>query len=200
MCLGTLPGVQNHGKAPGGAPVWHCRRCWLSRRGSCLLCVRGWLAKAAIWTINNAGNFATKDFWNITDGEWQHTFDVNVMSNVWLCRQFLKPMLERNQGRVILIASEAGVRIIPAMLHYSVSKTAQIGLVQGLAQLAKGSAVTVNSMVVGPSWTEGVERYVAGIAEQSGRSEDTEATAYFTENERTSLLQRFLQPDEASPA
>ena len=72
------------------------------------------------------------------------------------------------QGRVILIASEAGVRVIPAMLDYSVSKTAQIGLAQGLAQLAKGTCVTVNSVVVGPTWTEGVEKYIAGIAKQSG--------------------------------
>ena len=69
---------------------------------------------------------------------------------------------------MILIASEAGVRIIPAMLHYSVSKTAQIGLAQGLAQLAKGTRVTVNSVIVGPTWTEGVEKYIAGIAEKSG--------------------------------
>ncbi|BDA51171.1 Uncharacterized oxidoreductase YvrD [Coccomyxa sp. Obi] len=150
--------------------------------------------------VNNVGIFAVKDFWDITDDDWQHTFDVNFFSNVRLCRHFLQPMLKRNQGRILLIASEAGVRVLPSMLHYSVSKSAQISLARGLAQLTAGTGVTVNSVLAGPTWTEGVEKYIAGMAAKSGRSNEEEAKAYFTQTEPNSLLQRFLRPDEVASA
>ncbi|KAK9815711.1 hypothetical protein WJX72_008430 [[Myrmecia] bisecta] len=148
--------------------------------------------------INNVGIFGVKDFWDITNDDWQHTFDVNLFSNVRLCRHFLKQMLERNQGRIIMVASEAGVRIVSSMIHYSVSKTAQIGLAQGLAQLTKGTKVTVNSVLVGPTWTEGVDKYIGGIAAQTGRTHEEEMKAYFAEREPSSLLQRFLTVEEVA--
>jgi NAD(P)-dependent dehydrogenase (short-subunit alcohol dehydrogenase family) len=128
--------------------------------------------------------------------EWQRMWDINVMSAVRLCRAVLRKMLDANCGRIIIVASEAGMRPLPHMLHYSVSKTATIGLARGLAELTKGTAVTVNSVAAGPTWTEGVEKYMQEFAAEKGLSLDDAVKTYFSENETTSLLQRFIAADE----
>lgn len=146
--------------------------------------------------INNVGFFEYKPFFQITDDEWSNLFDLNVMSGVWLTRALMPGMLDRNWGRIVFIASEAGVKPNPDMLHYSVTKTTQIALARGLAEMTKGTGVTVNSALVAPTWTEGVEVFLDKIARSSGTTLDAMKTDYFKADGVTSLLQRFASVDE----
>lgn len=148
--------------------------------------------------VNNVGIFAARDFFECTDDEWAHYFNVNVMSAVRLSRAFMQGMLERGSGRILFLASEAGVKPLPHMIHYSVTKTAVIGLARGLAELTKGTGVTVNSVLAGPTWTEGVQQYMIGMAEKAGKPIEDVIRDYFAEVEPTSLLQRFIQPEEVA--
>eukprot|EP01098_Paradermamoeba_levis_P005194 TRINITY_DN2208_c0_g1_i1.p1 TRINITY_DN2208_c0_g1~~TRINITY_DN2208_c0_g1_i1.p1 ORF type:complete len:295 (-),score=93.29 TRINITY_DN2208_c0_g1_i1:111-938(-) len=150
--------------------------------------------------VCNVGFYHVQDFFEVDDEKWDEYFQLNVMSNVRLARKYLKPMLQKNDnGRVIIIASEAGIRGLPHMLPYSVSKTAQIGLARGLAELTKGTTVTVNSVLVGPTWTEGVEKYIASFAEANKiETAEKAAKAYFSEHEQTSLIQRFIKTKEVA--
>ncbi len=148
--------------------------------------------------VNNVGIFAAKQFEDISDGEWMRYFDINVMSAVRMSRVFLPAMLKRGTGSIINLASEAGVKPLPQMVHYSVTKTAMLGLTRGMAELTKGTGVRVNSILPGPTWTEGVEAYFGGLAAQKDESIDTVVEGYFTEDEPTSLIQRFVQPDEVA--
>ena len=116
--------------------------------------------------VCNVGIFYAEDFFAHDDEQWETYFQVNVMSCVRMARHYLKPMLERNRGRVILVSSEAGVRPIPDMIPYCVTKASQICLARGLAELTKGSKVTVNSLLPGPTATEGVATYVDGLRER----------------------------------
>jgi len=146
--------------------------------------------------VNNVGIFATKPFETIPDEEWMHYFNVNVMSAVRLSRHFLPQMKMRNQGRIIIMASESGVKPNIEMIHYSVTKTALIGLARCLAELTKGTQVTVNSVLAGPTMTEGVEKYLEGLSKQKGQSLEVTTNDYFKWMEPTSLIQRFLEPKE----
>lgn len=148
--------------------------------------------------VNNVGTFSAKPFADLTDEDWQKAFDVNVMSAVRLGRAILPKMLARNAGAVVNIASEAGVKPLPLMVHYSTSKTAMIGLTRGMAEMTKATNVRVNSVLPGPTWTEGVERYFEGLAAQDGRPLSEIIAAYFSREEPTSLIQRFIQPDEVA--
>jgi NAD(P)-dependent dehydrogenase (short-subunit alcohol dehydrogenase family) len=146
--------------------------------------------------INNVGFFEFKPFFQVSDAEWSKLFDLNVMSGVWLTRALMPRMLERNWGRIVFIASEAGVKPNPEMLHYSVTKTTQIALARGLAEMTKGTGVTVNSALVAPTWTEGVEVFLDKIAQGSGTTIEAMKTDYFKADGVTSLLQRFATVDE----
>ena len=148
--------------------------------------------------VNNMGIFGTMNFFDITDADWMNYFNVNVLSTVRLCRNYLKRMLERNSGRIIIISSECGLRPIPDMIHYSMTKAAQINIARGLAELTKGTKVTVNSLLPGPTATEGLEEYIDGIAAKTGKTREAATTSYFQEREPTSLIQRFLTVDEVS--
>jgi NAD(P)-dependent dehydrogenase (short-subunit alcohol dehydrogenase family) len=146
--------------------------------------------------VNNVGFFEFKPFFQVTDSEWSKLFDLNVMSGVWLTRALMPRMLEQNWGRIVFIASEAGVKPNPEMLHYSVTKTTQIALARGLAEMTKGTRVTVNSALVAPTWTEGVEVFLDKIAQSSGTTLEAMKTDYFKADGVTSLLQRFATVDE----
>jgi NAD(P)-dependent dehydrogenase (short-subunit alcohol dehydrogenase family) len=146
--------------------------------------------------INNVGFFEFKPFFQVTDAEWTKLFDLNVMSGVWLSRMIMPKMLEQNWGRIVFIASEAGVKPNPEMIHYSVTKTTQIALARGLAEMTKGTGVTVNSALVAPTWTEGVEVFLDKIAIVSGTTIEAMKTDYFKTDGVTSLLQRFATVDE----
>lgn len=148
--------------------------------------------------VNNVGIFSVKPFAEITDADWMHHFNINLMSAVRMTRGILPAMLARGTGAIVNLASEAGVKPLPQMIHYSVTKTAMIGLTRGLAELTKGTAVRVNAVLPGPTWTEGVEAYFDGLARETGRPVDTIIESYFREGEPTSLIQRFVKPEEVA--
>ena len=148
--------------------------------------------------VNNVGIFSVKPFEDLTDDDWMHYFNINVMSAVRMSRIFLPAMLKRGGGSIINMASEAAVKPLPQMVHYSVTKTAILALTRGMAELTKGTKVRVNSILPGPTWTEGVEAYFDGLAEQKGEPLDTIVNNYFRSDEPTSLIQRFVQPDEVA--
>ncbi|WP_299792973.1 SDR family oxidoreductase [uncultured Marivita sp.] len=148
--------------------------------------------------VNNVGIFSVKPFEDLTDDDWIHYFNINVLSAVRMSRIFLPAMLKRGEGSIINMASEAGVKPLPQMVHYSVTKTAMLGLTRGMAELTKGTKVRVNSILPGPTWTEGVEAYFDGLANQKGAPLDTIIDNYFKSDEPTSLIQRFVQPDEVA--
>lgn len=150
--------------------------------------------------INNVGIFETQSFFAVTDEKWETYFQTNLMSGVRLSRHFLQRMLDADKGRIIFISSECGLRPIPLMIPYSVSKTMQIALARGLAELTKGSRVTVNSVLPGPTMTEGVAEYLKGFAAEKGLAPDVAEANYLKDFEPTSLLQRFLKPAEIANA
>jgi len=150
--------------------------------------------------INNAGIFGVEDFFDIDDEEWLRYFQTNVLSAVRLCRALMSPMLKKGKGCVINLASEAGVKPLPQMIHYSVTKTSLIGLSRGLAELTKGTAVTVNSLLPGPTWTSGVESYFDGLSKEENKPVEEVLKNYFSEHEPNSLIQRFITVQEIADA
>ena len=146
--------------------------------------------------INNAGIFEPKDFFEIPDEDWARFFDVNVMSGVRLSRAYLQGMIKRNWGRVVFISSESALNIPTEMIHYGMTKTAQLAIARGLAQLTRGTGVTVNSVLPGPTMSEGVETVVKDLAKQNGQSVDEAAANFVKQHRPTSLLQRFASVEE----
>ncbi|KIF65836.1 oxidoreductase [Streptomyces sp. AcH 505] len=146
--------------------------------------------------INNAGIFEPKDFFDIPDADWSRFFEVNVMSGVRLSRAYMQGMLKRNWGRIVFISSESGLNIPTEMIHYGMSKTAQLAISRGLAELTAGTAVTVNSVLPGPTMSEGVETFVADLARQNGQSVEQAAAQFVKQHRPSSLLQRFASVDE----
>jgi len=118
--------------------------------------------------VNTLGIFEPKPFVEITDADWHRFFDINVMSGVRLSRAYMKGMLARNWGRIIFISSESALNIPTEMIHYGTTKTAQLAISRGLAKLTRGTGVTVNSVLPGPTMSEGVETFVKDLARQGG--------------------------------
>jgi NAD(P)-dependent dehydrogenase (short-subunit alcohol dehydrogenase family) len=146
--------------------------------------------------INNAGIFEPKGFFDIPDEDWFRFFEVNVMSGVRLSRAYMPGMLKRNWGRIVFISSESALNIPKEMIHYGMTKTAQLAISRGLAEMTRGTAVTVNSVLPGPTMSEGVETFVKDIAKQNGQSVEEAASLFFKQVRPTSLLQRFASVDE----
>ncbi|MEA2940526.1 MAG: hypothetical protein QOD09_1055 [Bradyrhizobium sp.] len=146
--------------------------------------------------INNAGIFEPKGFFDIPDEDWTRFLEVNVMSGVRLSRAYLKAMLQRNWGRIVFISSESALNIPKEMIHYGVTKTAQLALSRGLAEMTRGTAVTVNSVLPGPTMSEGVEAFVKDLAKQNGQSVEEAASQFVKQFRPTSLLQRFASVEE----
>lgn len=145
--------------------------------------------------VNNAGLFGLADFASISDAEWARYFEVNVMSGVRLSRKVLPGMLERGWGRVVFISSESGVNVPADMVHYGVTKAAMIALGNGMAKLTRGTAVTVNTVLGGPTYSDGVAATVESIAESQSAPVDAVKAAIIGQN-TTTLLERFLDPTE----
>jgi NAD(P)-dependent dehydrogenase (short-subunit alcohol dehydrogenase family) len=146
--------------------------------------------------INNAGIFEPKGFFDIPDEDWSRFFDVNVMSGIRLSRAYMQGMLKRNWGRIVFISSESALMIPKEMIHYGMTKTAQLSVSRGLAELTKGTAVTVNSVMPGPTMSEGVETFVADLARQNGQSEKEAAASFIKQHRPGSLIQRFATVEE----
>jgi NAD(P)-dependent dehydrogenase (short-subunit alcohol dehydrogenase family) len=146
--------------------------------------------------VNNLGIFDPKPFAEIPDEDWQRFFDINVMSGVRLSRAYLPKMKERNWGRVVFISSESGIQIPVEMIHYGLTKTAQLALSRGLAEDCAGTGVTVNAVLPGPTSSEGVNEFVGKL---SGGKSFAEFEKEFFESARpSSLLKRFTTPQEVA--
>lgn len=148
--------------------------------------------------INNVGAYQPKAFAEISDEEWESTFQVNVMSGIRLSRFYLPKMLKQNWGRIIFISSESGVQIPAEMIHYGFSKTAQLAISRGMAETTKGTRVTVNSVLPGPTLSEGVSDFVAQMGEQKQMTNEQIEKEFFQTIRPTSLIQRFATSDEVA--
>jgi NAD(P)-dependent dehydrogenase (short-subunit alcohol dehydrogenase family) len=146
--------------------------------------------------INNAGIFQPSDFFDTTDEVWDRHWQVNVMSAVRLSRAYLPAMEKANWGRVIFIASESGFNIPVEMIHYGVSKTADIAVARGLAKRMAGTGVTVNSVLPGPTLSEGVEAMLADERERTGKSIEEVAADFVKQHRSSSLIQRAASVEE----
>ncbi len=148
--------------------------------------------------VNNLGIFDPKPFESIPDADWLRFFETNVMSGVRLSRAVLPGMKQRNQGRIVFISSESGICPPAEMVHYGMTKSAQLSIARGLAETCVGTAVTVNSVLPGPTLTEGAKDFFDKLAKEQGLSFDAAAKAFFEQARPTSLLRRFIQPDEVA--
>ncbi|MBS2032481.1 MAG: SDR family oxidoreductase [Deltaproteobacteria bacterium] len=146
--------------------------------------------------VNNVGIFEPKPFAEIPDADWMRFFEVNVLSGVRLARAYLPGMLERNWGRIQFISSESALQIPAEMIHYGTTKTAQLAVARGLAETTRGTNVTVNAILPGPTKSEGVGDFVAAMASQQKKSAHDVEREFFQHARPTSLLQRFETPEE----
>jgi NAD(P)-dependent dehydrogenase (short-subunit alcohol dehydrogenase family) len=146
--------------------------------------------------VNNVGIFAPQPFGEITDQDWEKFFAVNVMSGVRLSRAYLPGMKERNWGRIVFISSESGLQIPAEMIHYGMTKTAQLAVARGLAETCQGTNVTVNSVLPGPTASEGVTEFVANLATKENMSTEQFEKEFFKTARPTSILKRFEEPSE----
>jgi NAD(P)-dependent dehydrogenase (short-subunit alcohol dehydrogenase family) len=148
--------------------------------------------------VNNLGIFEPKDFADITDEEWVRFFEVNVLSGIRLARLYLASMRKKNWGRIIFISSESGVQIPPEMIHYGVTKTAQLAVSRGLAESLAGTGITVNCVLPGPTRSRGVEDFVDALAKREGKTFQEFETEFFQKVRPTSLIKRFAKPEEVA--
>jgi NAD(P)-dependent dehydrogenase (short-subunit alcohol dehydrogenase family) len=148
--------------------------------------------------INNAGIFEPKPFEEIPDADWLRFFETNVMSGVRLARHYLPGMRARNWGRIIFVSSESGIQIPPEMIHYGMTKAAQIAVARGLAEATAGTGITVNSILPGPTRSEGVGAFVEQMAAAQGLSPEAMEREFFATARPSSLLRRFTAVDEVA--
>ena len=148
--------------------------------------------------VNNLGIYSLSPFEKISDSEWFRLFETNVMSGVRLSRAYLSGMMQRNWGRIAFISSESALQIPAEMIHYGMTKTAQLAVARGLAETTVGSGVTVNSILPGPTASEALASFVAARAEEQGVDAATVEREFFTTARPSSLLQRFTSPEEVA--
>lgn len=146
--------------------------------------------------VNNVGIFNMKSFVEITDEDWMNIFEVNVMSSVRLCRKIISNMLEKKWGRIIFISSESAINIPADMIHYGMTKTAMMSISNGLSKLTKGTEVTVNTILGGPVYSDGVANVVEGISKTNNISVNDIKEQIMKTNKPESLINRFLEPSE----
>lgn len=148
--------------------------------------------------VNNTGIYEPKAFEETPDADWQRMFDVNVMSGVRLTRHYLPAMLARDWGRVVFVSSESGIFIPAEMIHYGFSKAAQLAIARGCAELTRGSKVTVNSVLPGPTWVEGQLERMTARAEAQGTTVAALKEQTFSVRRTSSLIQRYAVPEEVA--
>jgi NAD(P)-dependent dehydrogenase (short-subunit alcohol dehydrogenase family) len=146
--------------------------------------------------VNNLGIFEVKSFLDIPDSDWLRFFEVNVLSGVRLSRHYLPGMLKKNWGRIIFISSESAQHIPAEMIHYGMTKTAQVAVARGIAESVAGTGVTVNSVLAGPTASEGASEFVDNMARQQGVTKAEIEKQFFANVRPTSLLKRFETPEE----
>ena len=150
--------------------------------------------------VNNLGIFEPKPFDQITDDEWRRFFEVNVLSGVRLSRHYIRSMRQKNWGRIVFISSESGLQIPAEMIHYGMTKTAQLAVSRGLAETTAGTAVTVNSVLPGPTASEGVVQFVDQLAKEKGTDRQSFEREFFRTARPSSIIQRFATPEEVAVA
>ena len=148
--------------------------------------------------VNNLGIFETRPFLEIDDADWRRFFEVNVLSGVRITRHYLPHMLEKKWGRVVFISSESGVQIPAEMVHYGMTKIAQVAVARGIAESFPASGITVNSVLVGPTESEGVDTFVENFARQEGKTKEQFAREFFQNARPSSLIKRFETPEEVA--
>lgn len=148
--------------------------------------------------VNNVGIFEPKPFAEITDADWLRFFETNVLSGVRLARHYLNGMRARNWGRIVFVSSESAVQIPAEMIHYGMTKTAQLAVARGIAETTAGTGVTVNSVLPGPTASEGVETFVKQMAASRGVDFQTMEREFFETARPSSLLRRFATPEEVA--
>jgi len=148
--------------------------------------------------VNNLGIFEPQSFEQISDEDWMRFFETNVLSGVRLSRHYVRAMRSRNWGRIVFVSSESALQIPTEMIHYGMTKTAQLAVARGLAETLVGTGVTVNSVLPGPTASEGVGGFVAQMAAARGVDAATVEREFFATARPSSVLQRFATPDEVA--
>lgn len=148
--------------------------------------------------INNMGIFAEMDFEEITDEMWIQFFEANVLSGIRLSRHYLQGMRTRNWGRIVFVSSESAIQIPKEMIHYGMTKTAQLAISRGLAETMQKTGVTVNSVLPGPTSSEGVKNFISDMAKNRGISPAQFEKEFFSTVRPSSILQRFTAPEEVA--
>jgi NAD(P)-dependent dehydrogenase (short-subunit alcohol dehydrogenase family) len=148
--------------------------------------------------VNNLGIFEPKPFDQISDEDWIRFFETNVLSGIRLARHYVRGMRSRNWGRIVFVSSESGLQIPTEMIHYGMTKTAQLAVSRGLAETLAGTGITVNSVLPGPTASEGVGEFVAQMATARGVDVGTLEREFFATARPSSILKRFATPDEVA--
>jgi NAD(P)-dependent dehydrogenase (short-subunit alcohol dehydrogenase family) len=146
--------------------------------------------------VNNLGIYEVKDFADIQDEDWHHIFEVNVVSGARLARHYFPRMLQKNWGRVLFIASESGLLPPAEMIHYGMTKSAQLSISRGLAEHTRGTGVTVNSVLPGPTRSEGIVDFIRSVVEHKDAPEAERELEFFTKLRPLSLIKRLIEADE----
>jgi hypothetical protein len=148
--------------------------------------------------VNNVGIFEPKSFGEISDADWERFFAVNVMSGIRLTRHYLPGMTAKDWGRIVFISSESAINIPQEMIHYGMTKTAQLAISRGVAEETRGTGVTVNAVLPGPTQSEGVATFVEQLGKSRGQSFEEAERDFFRTARPTSLLQRFARVEEVA--
>ena len=148
--------------------------------------------------VNNLGIYESKDFTAITDEDWFHYFEVNLLGGIRLARHYFPAMLKRSWGRVIFVSSEAAAEVHPNMIHYGVTKTGQVVVARGLAEMTRGTAVTVNSVLPGPTRSEAIDEFLKTRVSNPDASREEIEREYFRKERPTSLIQRMAENSEVA--
>ncbi|WEJ99883.1 MAG: SDR family NAD(P)-dependent oxidoreductase [Candidatus Sphingomonas phytovorans] len=180
-------------QASGGAPVTGIAADVATAEGAAI--VTAALSRVDI-LVNNLGIYESKAFGDISDADWANLFEVNVMSGVRLARAYLPAMLERNWGRIIFISSESALAIPHDMIHYATTKTAQLSIARGLSQLTRGTGVTVNSVLPGPTRSDGVVEFLRSQAADPAAPIEQIEAEFFRDARPSSIIQRMIEAKE----
>ncbi|SEF57522.1 Short-chain dehydrogenase [Bryocella elongata] len=148
--------------------------------------------------INNLGIYEAKKFEDIPDADWLNLFEVNVLSGVRTARHYLPGMIQRDNGRIIFISSESAVMTPPDMIHYGMTKTAQLAISRGLAETTRGTKVTVNTVLPGPTQSANIEQFLRSVATDPGAPIEEVEKEFFARHRQSSLLQRLIAADEVA--
>ncbi|MEA3108799.1 MAG: hypothetical protein QOI88_3404 [Gammaproteobacteria bacterium] len=146
--------------------------------------------------VNNLGIYEIKSFADISDEDWRNYFEINVLSGARLARHYFPGMLKQNWGRIIFISSESALVVPGPMIHYGMTKTAQLAISRGLAELTRGTKVTVNSVLPGPTRSEGIIGFLKSITSDPTATDAQMEAEFFARARPSSLLQRMIEPEE----